>query len=349
MATPLPIDTVRSTEYHTAGEPFRIVIDGVPEAKGSTVLERRSWAQENLDHLRAFLVNEPRGHADMYGGFVTPADDADGDLGVIFFHKDGFSTACGHGTIALATWAIDSGRIDPGDGPTVDMTIDVPSGRLRIQAELDEKRRVNRVRFWNVDSFVTAQKIEVKTSYGKFDVDVSFGGAFYGSVPLEGTDLEPDAKNLTELIDMARQIKAKFVDHEAVTHNDDRLSGMYGVIFHRDVEGDLGLGADESGPATVHQKNVTVFADGEVDRSPCGSGTSARLAVLAAQGRLGVGDVFHNDGIAGGRFHACIEELRTVDDTVLVATSVAGSAYTTGESTFVLDERDPIGLGFQLR
>lgn len=353
MPTPRPINTVHTAEYHTAGEPFRIVLDGAPEAQGTTVLERRSWAQENLDHLRAFLVNEPRGHADMYGGFVTPPDDDGADLGVVFFHKDGFSTACGHGTIALATWAIDTGRVEPGGGSTVDLHIDVPSGRLRVQAELDEKRRVAKVRFWNVDSFVTADQIEVKTSYGKVNVAVSFGGAFYGSVPLDGMNLEPDTGNLAELIDMARQIKARFVDHPAVTHDDDRLSGMYGVIFHEDIlsQGttDAAGAAEESTQAALHQRNVTVFADGEVDRSPCGSGTSARLAVLAAQGRLDVGEVFHNDGIAGGRFEARIEKLRTVDNRVLVATSVAGAAYTTGQSTFVLDERDPIGLGFQLR
>lgn len=332
--------TVKTDEYHTAGEPFRIVVSGAPETEGETVLERRSFAKTHLDDLRAFLVNEPRGHADMYGGFVTPPDDDEGDLGVIFFHKDGFSTACGHGTIALATWAVDSGRIEVGDRSEVEMFIDVPSGRLRVVVEVDDSKRATRARFWNVDSFVTAEGIEIKTSYGKFAVDVSFGGAFYGSVPLDDSELEPSKQNLGDLIDIARQIKSRFAEHEAVTHHDDRLSGMYGVIFHRDSAGN---------DADLHQQNVTVFADGEVDRSPCGSGTSARLAVLEAQGRLSTGQLFHNQGIAGGLFEAKIEGVRSVGDQVMVATSVAGAAYRTGQSTFTLDDRDPIGLGFQLR
>lgn len=342
MATTKPIGTVETAEYHTAGEPFRIVLSGAPEAPGATVLDRRSWAQDHLDDLRAFLVNEPRGHADMYGGFVTPPDDDGANLGVLFFHKDGFSTACGHGTIAMATWAIDSGKIDPGDSSTVEMFIDVPSGRLRVEAELDSERRVTKARFWNVDAFVSGQAIEVETSYGTLLVDVSFGGAFYGSVALDGTDLEPGAAHLTELIATARQIKRQFIEHDAVTHEDSRLSGMYGVIFHQDEPPTNG--------AVVHQQNVTVFADGEVDRSPCGSGTSARLAMLETQGRLTTGDLFHNEGIAGGLFEAKIEAVTTDSNgRSLVATSVAGSAYQTGRSTFTLDERDPIGLGFQLR
>ncbi|MEM7326644.1 MAG: proline racemase family protein [Actinomycetota bacterium] len=348
MATPHPIGTIHTAEYHTAGEPFRIVTDGAPETEGATVLDRRSWAQEHLDEVRAFLVNEPRGHADMYGGFVTPPDDGDGDLGVIFFHKDGFSTACGHGTIALATWAIDSGRIEPGEDRSVEMVIDVPSGRLRVVAELDERRRVNSVRFWNVDSFVTAQQLPVETDRGVLTVDVSFGGAFYGSVPLDdpALGLTPDRADLGRLIDLAGQIKARFQGHDAVTHPDPRLSGMYGVIFHRDMPPSS---AEGDPPPALQQRNVTVFADGEVDRSPCGSGTSARLAVLQAQDRLDVGDVFVNEGVAGGRFVAGIEDLRNEDDRALVATWVTGSAYTTGTATFVLDERDPIGVGFQLR
>lgn len=343
MAERTRIETVETVDYHTAGEPFRIVLSGAPEAKGGTVLDRRAWAQENLDDIRAFLVNEPRGHADMYGGFITPPDDSGADFGVLFFHKDGFSTACGHGTIALAAWAIDSGRVDPGGRSTVAMTIDVPSGRLPVEAELDDTGRVSRARFRNVDAFVTGREIEVETSYGTFVVDVSFGGAFYGSVALDNSHLQPDRANLTELIDAARQIKRRFDGDITVTHpDDDRLSGMYGVIFHRDAESGEG--------AALRQENVTVFADGEVDRSPCGSGTSARLAVLEAQGRLAVGDVFHNEGIAGGRFEATIDAVTTdPGGRSLVATSVAGSAYQTGRSTFTLDERDPIGLGFQLR
>lgn len=336
-----PIGPITTTEYHTAGEPFRIVVDGVPEARGATVLDRRSWAQQHLDDHRAFLVNEPRGHADMYGGFITPPDDDRAALGVLFFHKDGFSTACGHGTIALATWAVESGLVDPAGQSTVSFSIDVPSGRLPVEVAVGPDGRVEGVRFWNVDSFVTARDLTVETTIGVVTVDVSFGGAFYGSVALDQTDLRPEQEALGVLITVAKEVKRHYVGHPAVSHRDERLSGMYGVIFHRDLPPVDGV--------DVHQQNVTVFADGEVDRSPCGSGTSARLAVLEDQGRLGVGDVFANRGIAGGRFDGAVTRIESGGDHKMIGTTVTGAAYHYGDATFVLDHRDPIGLGFQLR
>lgn len=340
---PVPIlsgsGELSTVDYHTAGEPFRIVVGGIDPPEGKSVIERRSWAQQHLDDVRALLVNEPRGHADMYGGFVTPPDDADAELGVVFFHKDGFSTACGHGTIALATWAIDCGRMAANQDGLVEMAVDVPSGRLRVVVELDSQGRADKVRFWNVDAFVSARSVEVSTTAGSFTMDVAFGGAFYGLVLLEGVGgLEPTSGCLGELIETARQIKADFAGHPAVDHDDDRLSGMYGVVFHQHM-----------GEHPLHRRNVTVFADGEVDRSPCGSGTSALGALLVAQGHLQGGDHFVNQGITGAVFDAKIEGVTEQNGRCLVATSVAGSAYKTGESRFSLDLRDPIGLGFQLR
>lgn len=344
-----PIGPIETAEYHTAGEPFRIVTSGVPTPEGATVLDRRGWAQHHLDDVRAFLVNEPRGHADMYGGFVTPPDDDGGDIGVVFFHKDGFSTACGHGTIALATWALDTGQVAPrpvAGSDRVELVVDVPSGRLRVEADLDLDGRVAGVRFWNVDSFVTARAVPVATSRGPVTVDVSFGGAFYASVALDDADLSPEAADLGPLIALARELRSGLEDHPAAKHDDPRLSGIYGVIFHQDTEPDR---ADPTDGVAVRQRNVTVFADGEVDRSPCGSGTSARLAALVAAGRLGVGDRLANHGVAGGTFDGRVEAIADTDDRAAVKTSVAGAAYATGHARFDLDPRDPIGLGFQLR
>ncbi len=351
-----PITTV---DYHTAGEPFRIVTGGVRIPEGATVLDRRSWSQEYLDSTRALLVNEPRGHADMYGCFVTPPNDSKGHLGVVFFHKDGFSTACGHGTIALVTWAIDSGVVVPNEDDLglgmIEVFVDAPSGRLRTEATLDSAGLVTGVRFWNVSSFVSATSVPIKTSEGSLSIDVSFGGAFYGSVDLDTTDIDLEPGSVNRLISLGREIKARFgpgqPNEAAVTHQrEPRLSGMYGVIFHQ-----------ETGTNPLHQKNVTVFADGEVDRSPCGSGTSARLALLHHHGRLAVGDAFLNQGIAGGIFEGRVESIGDAASEpgsqsdhggfgrTLVETSVAGAAYRSAECSFSLDPRDPIGLGFQLR
>jgi len=328
---PGPGETIRSDDYHTAGEPFRIVDAGPME--GTTVLERRSWAVEHLDDLRRFLVGEPRGHADMYGGFVVPADDDRGDLGVVFFHNHGFSTACGHGTIALVTWAIDTGLI-VAQGHRIPVVVDVPSGRLPTEATLAEGR-VASVRFTNVPAFVTAVGVEVDTSLGPVTLDVSFGGAFYASVAVDELPVSVAAEHLGELVAVDREVRAATSGAAFAEHpDDDRLSGVYGTVFHETVGGD-----------PLHQRNVTVFADGQVDRSPCGSGTSARMVLLHQAGLLAVGDEFCHDGIVGGRFLARIEE----ETPAGVVTSVEGSAHRHATTTFHLDPHDPLSAGFLLQ
>ena len=321
---------VTTTDYHTAGEPFRIVTGGVPEIVGTTVLRRREFAagSEDVDAVRRLLCHEPRGHADMYGCFLVPADDPGADFGVLFWHKDGYSTACGHGTIALGAWAVESGIVDAADDGETAVTIDVPSGRVVARV----RRRhglTESVAFENVPSFVIAREVPA----GPVVADVAYGGAIYASVPAAAFGLRVAPGDLTGLIAAGREVKRALRDSDVARHpGDERLSGIYGTILY-----------DELGP--LHQRNVTIFADGEVDRSPCGSGTSARCALLHADGQLGEGDVFRHDGIAGGTFTARV--LSASSDGVV--TEVTGMAYKTGEHRFVLDPRDPIGTGFVLR
>jgi proline racemase len=332
---------ITTTDYHTGGEPFRIVTGGVPALEGRTVPERRRWAAANIDHVRQLLVNEPRGHADMYGGFVTPPDDADGDLGVVFFHNEGYSTACGHGTIALVTWAIESGRlaIEP-DAREVAVSVDVPSGRLACAARLDEAGRVVAVRFRNVPSFVLARDVVVETGRGRLTLDVAFGGAFYGSVDVRELGHRVEGRALPELIALQRELRPALERALDVVHPEQPdLTGIYGVIFWEPVEN-----------VERTQRNVTVFADGEVDRSPCGSGTSARLAILYDRGELGIGETFQHRSIVDSVFDARVVEVgRPVGAHTTVITEVEGAAFKTGEHAFTLDGRDPIGTGFLLR
>jgi len=330
---------VRTVDYHTAGEPFRIVTAGVPELEGRRILDRRRWAKENLDDVRRLLVNEPRGHADMYGCFVTPPDDDWADLGVVFFHNEGYSTACGHGTIALVTWAIDSGRIavEPGSS-TVSVTVDVPSGRLACEARLDDEGKVEAVRFRNVPSFVLARDVTVRTSRGPITVDVAYGGAFYATLEAASVGLGLTRADLPQLIDLQRELRPALERSLDVVHPAERdLAGIYGVIFWERI-----------GPA--EQRNVAVFANGEIDRSPCGSGTSARLAVLRERGELAIGEPFRHRSLVDSAFEAwVVDEGPAVGRHRSVITEVEGSAYRTGESMFSLDPRDPLGTGFLLR
>jgi len=313
---------VSTVDYHTAGEPFRIVVGGAPELEGRTILQKRAWALEHCDDIRRLLVNEPRGHADMYGGFVTDPEDAGADLGVVFFHNAGYSTACGHGTIALVTWALESGRIGAGDGEVI-VTVDVPSGRLPTTAMV-AGGKVRSVRFRNVPAFVCEAEIAI----GRFRVAVAYGGAFYAILDAAQAGLRVERRHLPQLIDLGRGLKQHLEAEREFVHPDHpEIRDIYGVIF---TQGD---------------RNVTVFADGEVDRSPCGSGTSARLALLDASGVLPRGQVLRHESIVGTFFSG-----RVVGEAPGgVITEVEGSAHLTGHSEFVLEPDDELGTGFLLR
>jgi proline racemase len=329
---------IRTTDYHTGGEPFRIVLEGGPPLPGSTVAERRALALESdaAQRVRRFLCHEPRGHADMYGGFVVEPDDAGAELGVLFWHKDGFSTACGHGTIALGAWAVESGRVEaPTDGE-LPLSIDVPSGRVGARVRM-AGGAVAAVTFRNVPAYVIARGVEVETARGRLAVDVSYGGAIYASLPAAAAGLRVAPEHLGELTALGREIKWALNDAGVARHpSDERLSGIYGTIWF-----------DDLGPA--HQRNVAIFADGEVDRSPCGSGTSARAALLAADGRLPPGEELIHDSIVGTTFRARVVEEVVAEGRDAVVTEVEGAAHRTGEHRFVLDPRDPLAAGFVLR
>jgi proline racemase len=326
----LPLVEIAATDYHTAGEPFRIVAQGSVEIPGATVLARREHASssDEVDRVRRLLCHEPRGHADMYGCFLVPPDDDGADFGVVFWHKDGYSTACGHGTIALGAWAVESGRIEaPADGE-VDVTIDVPSGRVVARVTC-RNEMVERVAFRNVPSYVIARDVPA----GDVKVDVAYGGAIYAFVAAERLGLPISADALPELIASGRDIKAALEGSAVAEHPDDpRLSGIYGTVIHEPV-----------GPA--HHRNVVVFADGEVDRSPTGSATSARTALMVDDGELNAGDSWRNDSILGTTFRASV--VGRVAEGVI--TEVEGTAFRTGEHRFVLDPRDDLGTGFVLR
>lgn len=334
---------VETVDYHTAGEPFRIVAHGVPTLAGTTVAERRMAAISDAEtqRLRRTLCHEPRGHADMYGGFIVPPDDDGADFGVLFWHKDGYSTACGHGTIALGVWAVHSGAVvaDP-DGVTT-VRIDVPSGRVTAQVTC-VAGVVTGVVFENVASFAIARSVELITSRGPVSVGLSYSGAIYASLAARDVRLEVTPEHYVDLIAIGREIKWALNDSPLARHpTDERLSGVYGTIIFDD------LGVDVGSPATTrHQRNITVFADGEVDRSPCGSGTGARLALLAEYEGFQPDHTLVHDSIIGSRF---LGRIRAAESPGSRYPEVQGMAYRTGEHRFTLDEADPLGEGFVLR
>ena len=346
-------------DYHTAGEPFRIVVSGYPELAGNTILERRRSALAQHDHLRKMLMWEPRGHADMYGGILVPPDHDEAQVGVLFMHNEGYSTMCGHGTIALATALVESGAIAPA-GTATPIGIDAPCGLVRAVAhvhadELSAARAANRtprvheVTFENVPSFAAALDVALDVpGYGSLTVDVGYGGAFYALIDAAQLGIEMRAENAAALAAAGRAITdagraalragGALATALGVAHpEEDDLSFLYGTII--------------SGPpadAAHHSRNLCLFAEGEVDRSPTGSGVSARLAVLHARGDVQTGQEIAIESILGREsvFHGRVARTATWAGRNAVIPEVRGSAHMTGSARFVLDENDPIGRGF---
>lgn len=335
--------TVRTIDYHTGGEPFRIVTD-VPPLLAATVAGKRVEAMNDpeVDRLRTLLCSEPRGHADMYGGFITEPDDEGAHFGVLFWHKDGFSTACGHGTIALGAWAINTGLVPIAEGGVTDVVIDVPSGRVTARVTTGPSGQVTAVDFVNVPSYQLHDRVKVETSAGKINTTISFGGAIYAHVDVTDLALSVSTEDLPRLIALSREMKATLNAAAYAEHpSDPRLNGIYGVIFFEDH------GHDHAGNPV--QRNVTVFADGEVDRSPCGSGTCARIATLAATGQLTEDKHLVHHSIVGSVFIGRIIGRSVEHGLDAVTPMVTGNAYATGEHTFVVDPDDDMTPGFVLR
>ncbi len=330
------MERFETTDYHTAGEPFRIVTAGAPAPPGRTVLERRDAArQPRYERIRRLLCHEPRGHAGMYGCFLVPPDDDGAHLGALFWHAHGYSTACGHGTMALGVWAVETGRVQAAATGTTEVVLDVPSGRVRARVT-GRAGSVRSVAFRNVPARVVARRVAVATSAGAVTVDVADGGALYASLPAAAAGAAVQPTDLDRLVALSREIKQALDGSPVAQHpHDPRLSGIYGTIFHDD------LGSEEG---CLRQRNVTVFADGQVDRSPCGSGTCARVALLADEGRLDVGQELVHESIVGTVFRA-----RAVEHVAAgLVVEVEGHAVRTGEHRFVLDPCDELPDGFLL-
>ncbi|MGH8916372.1 MAG: proline racemase family protein [Acidimicrobiia bacterium] len=325
-------------ESHTGGEPFRVVIDGAPEIQGDTMIERRRFAGENLDDLRRALMWEPRGHADMYGGIIGLPVDATSDLSVLFVHNEGFSTMCGHGIIALTKVTLDTGILPAAEPETV-IRIDTPAGQVEATATVLDGV-VGEVRFRNVPSFALDldQTIDIP-GIGRVSYDLAFGGAFYAYVqaPDLGLSLVPEAT--TRLIETGRAIKEAVMRSRPIPHpTEPELDLLYGVIF---------IGPAES--PEHHSRNVCVFAEGEVDRSPTGTGVSGRLAIHHARGEVDIGESITVESIVGSTFTGRVVETTEIGRLQAVIPEVAGTAHITGRSELWIGPGDPLGEGFLLR
>ncbi len=342
--------TLETIDLHAGGEPIRLIRSGYPRVPSAPILERRRWVQEHADGARRMLMYEPRGHRDMYGAVLLPPHRDDADIAVLFMHNEGYSTMCGHGVIALTTGLIEEG-LYPATMPATTIRWETPAGLVTAEAAVspgeDGGPEVRGVRFTNVPSYLHRPDIRVSLDgRGPVTVQLAFGGAYYGIVDAADLGLRVVPAAIDALTAAGAAITAALRrDHQPTHPTDADLGFVYGTIIvdHSPSTAPDGLAS------TATMRNVTVFADAEVDRSPCGSGTSALLAWLHAAGRLEMGVDVRNASITGEVFEGRVEGLTTLGAREAVVTSVAGTGYVTGYHTFVVDDRDPLGDGFLLR
>jgi proline racemase len=337
--------TLKTIDAHAAGEPLRLIVDGFPSPRGKTMLAKREWVRTHADHLRRALMLEPRGHADMYGAILTEPVMPGSHAGVLFMHNEGYSTMCGHGVVAVTTMALERGLLMPGgDGTTI--VYDSPAGTIRARARMASggaggsggAGRVESVAFVNVPSFVLHGGLSVKLASRQIRADVAFGGAFYAIVDSEAVGLPIDVAHLPELRRVGMEIKHAIEAAQTIVHPlDPGLTGIYGTIF-------TGPPSDES----ADLRNVTVFADAEVDRSPCGTGTAAVMAVIDAMGLLGSDKPFVHESLIGTRFSGRLASRTEVGTYQAIVPEIEGSAWITGEHTFLVDDTDPLKDGFRI-
>lgn len=329
----LQIETI---DLHTGGEPLRVISDGLPEIKGNTILEKRRYFRDNLDKIRTGLMWEPRGHADMYGAVVTEPLNPGSDFGTFFLHNEGYSTMCGHAIIALVKLMHDTGWLVKENNEYI---IDAPPGLIRARAEI-KNNEVVRTYFKNVPSFVLmADKSVEVPGIGTVKFDVAFGGAFYAFVDADSIGIGLEAKDFNQLVDWGKKIKKAVMENFAITHPfEDDLSFLYGTIF-----------TGKAKNPNHHSRNVCIFAEGEVDRSPTGSGVSARAAIHALKDGLKPGEEITIESILDTTMTVKVVEETTFGPHRAVVPEVSGTANITGQSKFCFDPNDDLKDGFIFR
>lgn len=330
--------TIKTIDLHTCGEPLRVFTDGLPEIKGNTILKKRKYFRDNLDYLRTGIMWEPRGHADMYGAIITEPVSDDADFGTFFLHNEGYSTMCGHAMIALVTLVLETGLIKK-DSENPEIIIDAPPGKIFARGHIKDGRVLS-VSFRNVPSFLLLKdKTVYLPGFGEITFDVAFGGAFYAFVKSKDLELELDSGSYDKLINYGRKIKHAVMDNYEIKHPfEEDLSFLYGTIF---------TGASHN--KNNHSRNVCIFADGEVDRSPTGSGVSARAALHHSKDELKTGEIITIESILGSLMDVKIVNTTRFGPYNAVIPEVRGTASITGKNEFYFDPDDPFKEGFILR
>ncbi len=331
------IKSIQAIDSHTMGEPTRIVVGGVPVIKGDTMPEKKAYLENHMDYIRTAIMLEPRGHKDMFGSIITQPVSKEADLGIIFMDAGGYLNMCGHGSIGAATIAVETGMVDIKE-PYTDIVIEAPAGLIKARVKVEDGKAIE-TSIVNVPSFLYKEGIEIELpEIGKIMVDIAFGGSFFALVKGEELGIDINPNNSTKLSAagvMIRDIINKTVEikHPTLSHiNTVDLVEIYGP--------------PKSPNATL--QNVVVFGEGQLDRSPCGTGTSAKMAALYAKGKLGISEEFIYESILGTMFRGKVIGETKVGEHTAIVPEITASAYITGFNHFVIDDKDPVKFGFKL-
>lgn len=335
-----PVDWLRikTIDMHTEGEPLRVFISGLPEIKGETILEKIEYFRTHFDYIRTGTMFEPRGHADMYGAIITEAVTPDGDFGVFFLHNEGYSTMCGHAIIALTKLALETNILNNNNSDPI-IQIDAPAGRIVANAKKVNGKVVD-ISFINVPSYVYLSNKQVDVEeIGNIKFDIAFGGAYYAFVDIEQLGIDMKATNHSEFIKYGKLIKNAVQQEFEITHPyDSELGFLYGTIFYGNP-----FNKDN------YSRNVCIFAEGELDRSPTGSGVSARAALHFKNKDMKLGMPYTIESIIGTTMTVEILKTTQFGSYPAVIPKVSGTAYITGKNEFIFDPMDPLKNGFIIR
>ncbi|MER8532885.1 proline racemase family protein [Mesorhizobium sp. M1005] len=331
--------TLTVVDMHTGGEPLRIVTGGYPDIPKGTILEKRAYVRDHLDHLRKILMFEPRGHYDMYGALLVEPDLPGADLAVLFMHNEGYSTMCGHAIVALGRYAVDELLVAPREPMTI-VNIEAPCGLISAAVEVRDGK-AGAVSFESVPAFLFAgdQRIELP-GYGPVGFDIAYGGAFYALADCRQFGLEFGRSRVRDFVDAATALTDKLKAELPLSHPDHAdLAFLYGTI----------LTDGQDAFSDMPTKNICVFAEAEVDRSPTGSGVTARLAAMHAKGQIEIGRTRLFESIAGSRFSGAVVRTATAGPHDAIIARVGGRAYYSGRAEFIVEDDDELGRGFLLR
>ncbi len=329
--------SIHAVDSHTMGEPTRVVIGGIPQIPGNTMPEKKKYLEDHLDYVRTAIMLEPRGHNDMFGSILTTACSPEADFGIIFMDGGGYLNMCGHGSIGAATVAVETGIV-PMKEPVTEVVMEAPAGIIRANVTVKDGK-VQDVSIVNVPAFLYKKDQEVEVpGYGKITFDISFGGSFFAIVPAKQLNIKLIPENADKLKVLGIQIRDIINKEIEIQH----------PTLEHIKQVDLVEFFDETDNPKADLRNVVVFGQGQVDRSPCGTGTSAKLATLYSKGKLKKGEDFMYESISSTIFKGKILDFAKVGEYEAVIPEITGSAYITGFCQYVIDEDDPVKHGFRL-